>query len=584
MLARTPLLTTLNLHDRPTHSTVRLWPTRYGIPFPYATGSTPSIGRVPSRGLLYSALFHEVILFSLLFMQVYAGYFAEPAPPPELLLMMDIRHEAKLIYFPSVGGDDEGKAAAEESSKPKSDAAVARKKPAPGMSYPGPQAIVSDSPNPTNRFQTLLQPALENPVVIPPPIQLPNLIQMANAAPLPKMEAPKPPAIPDVRPKPEVKPEPKLAKADTKLLVAANNVPAPISAKQPRVTLPSAAADVMAPPPAPKPVEPPPAPEPLKVAKTAPVPVEGPDKENVLSITPLPSPPEPVVRVPNGEARGRVAISPEPNLTAAAIAPGTKAAAPPAAPPKETSPNNATKEPPKEPVKEPAASSTASTKEAVPESTAVKPKDAETSASPAPPRSPFGGMTITGGRLETGSPGNPASPRTGTITLGSSGSSNASAPTGSYGITIVSTGNSGGGLPDFGVFLHEKAYTVYLDMKSPNGAPRPSWTLQYAVMGASPSVPAGKSNEGIIPPFPATKVQPDFPPELGRKYDRRMIVVYAIMNTEGKLQDLSVKQSPDTQLNAAVLAALGKWIFRPAELGGEPVAVKVLLGIPVSLP
>ena len=33
-----------------------------------------------------------------------------------------------------------------------------------------------------------------------------------------------------------------------------------------------------------------------------------------------------------------------------------------------------------------------------------------------------------------------------------------------------------------------------------------------------------------------------------------------------------------------VLNALAKWIFRPGELNGERVAVKVLLGIPLSLP
>ena len=61
-------------------------------------------------------------------------------------------------------------------------------------------------------------------------------------------------------------------------------------------------------------------------------------------------------------------------------------------------------------------------------------------------------------------------------------------------------------------------------------------------------------------------------------------MVYAIINTDGKMEQVSVKESPDTQLNEPVLNALAKWIFRPGELNGERVAVKVLLGIPLSLP
>ena len=72
--------------------------------------------------------------------------------------------------------------------------------------------------------------------------------------------------------------------------------------------------------------------------------------------------------------------------------------------------------------------------------------------------------------------------------------------------------------------------------------------------------------------------------ELVRKYLRRLIVVYAVIDTGGKLQQMSVKQSPDPQLNQPALTALEKWVFRPAELNGEPVAVKALLGIPLSLP
>jgi TonB family protein len=69
--------------------------------------------------------------------------------------------------------------------------------------------------------------------------------------------------------------------------------------------------------------------------------------------------------------------------------------------------------------------------------------------------------------------------------------------------------------------------------------------------------------------------------ELIRTYLRNVIVVYAVMDTQGGLQRLSVRQSPNQRLNASILAALAHWKFQPAQLNGHPVPLKVLIGIPL---
>jgi hypothetical protein len=142
-------------------------------------------------------------------------------------------------------------------------------------------------------------------------------------------------------------------------------------------------------------------------------------------------------------------------------------------------------------------------------------------------------------------------------------------------MTVVANAGSGGGLPDLGVFAREQVYTVYIDMRTKSGVSLPSWTLQYALIPATPNP------TGVIPPFPITKEPPVFPVELVRKYPRSLVIVYAMIDAKGKLQELAVKESPDPQLNPLALAALSKWTFRAAELNGNPVSVKVLLGIPV---
>ena len=85
----------------------------------------------------------------------------------------------------------------------------------------------------------------------------------------------------------------------------------------------------------------------------------------------------------------------------------------------------------------------------------------------------------------------------------------------------------------------------------------------------------------ISPPFPIKKEVPPMNAELMRKYLDQVIAVYAVLNTEGRLERLAIKSSPDERFNPPILASLLKWTFRPAKVDGKPVAVKVLIGIPV---
>src|SRR5439155_13379462 len=107
--------------------------------------------------------------------------------------------------------------------------------------------------------------------------------------------------------------------------------PSQVVVPNPRIALTAPTAPSLPAPalPAPeRPPEPAPSKEPAAEAvppQIAPVPTQGQDRQNLLSVTPLPAPPQPSVRVPTAEARGRVAISPESNLNSSAAQPGVKA-------------------------------------------------------------------------------------------------------------------------------------------------------------------------------------------------------------------------------------------------------------------
>src|SRR5262249_6945517 len=143
----------------------------------------------------------------------------------------------------------------------------------------------------------------------------------------------------------------------------------------------------------------------------------------------------------------------------------------------------------------------------------------------------------------------------------------------SYGITILSSGAAGGGLPNLGVFSNEQVYTAFLDTRRKISDLSPSWTAEYALLQGTPGQASGEkkpagSQQGIVLPFPTIKEQPAMPEELVRKYSKRMVIVYAIINIEGKLEQMAVKDSPDAGLDEPVLNALSKWVFRPAQRDG----------------
>jgi hypothetical protein len=297
----------------------------------------------------------------------------------------------------------------------------------------------------------------------------------------------------------------------------------------------------------------------------------GSDRQNLLSISPLPAPPG--VAIPPAEARGRFAISPEPNL-AASGAPGVKTDELPKpavgvgkkADNTGTAPSGSGGGSLKGTADKGNGSGTAGTKAGTGSS-----KDGASANTPA--KNPFGGITVQGGRVEGTGMVSAVPPSKSTLTLGPSAPAAGST---AYGMTVVANAGTGGGLPDLGVFAHEQVYTVYLDMKTKAGTPAPSWTLQYAL------IPASSNEAGVLPPFPITKAPPAFPSEFVQKYVRRMVIVFAIIDAKGKLQQVVVKDTPNEDLNPFVLAALSKWTFRPAEANGKAAPVKVLLGIPLA--
>src|SRR6266498_1561206 len=302
---------------------------------------------------------------------------------------------------------------------------------------------------------------------------------------------------------------------------------------------------------------------PPSAAQIARMEMHGKDKEPLLSLSPMPMPAGPDTKLPNGEAQGKFALAPGGTLNPNSITPG-KANGEPSTTPgtglaNAKAPNAAGSE-----VASNAGSATGhGTAGAGGPGHATVATGSGTaglgSGSGNTGGAGTGGAGSGKGRGETGKGAGSAGSQhgAGSGTGAGSGSGTGSfpgitiqggeeaegkknnnppaftiAPQTAYGMTVVSTASSGGGLEDFGVFSNERIFTVYIPVKPTPEEADPTWTLQYAVI------------------------------------------------KDGSVSQVSVKRTPDLRVSDPIAAALKKWIFHPAQVNNQPVSVKVLLGIP----
>ncbi len=595
---------------------------------------------LPIRGLLYSFLAHEIAIIAILLLP-------QKFLPERHFHEVErwLPRDTKLTYnLPELGGGQKGGGRPGGKSgggSPKRGGASPA--PAPkggGLVYPAPQPVVSNPPNPTNRIQTILQPDLVNPPELKAPVPLPNIVKLARG---PKLPAP-PPLVPEVNMAalPPVRP-PEAPKLKAEIRPPQMPYALPIQTAPPPIETPK----LVLPPPTPEPpkevVYQPIVPkvelaqEPRVTAATAPslaLPSGsgGNDDRNLLVLSPMPGPPEAAANVPPGEARGQFAMGPEANLKGSSKPPpgssegveggtgtggagatgtgtggsgtGSGGSGPGSGEGgggggvgKGTGPGIGNGVGPGTGTGEGTGTGTGSgpglngtggggTGSGTGTGTGSGPGRGEgtgtgtgAGSGTGPGTNPFSGISIVGGTGTTGigaKPPQPAKPP---------------GPRSTYSMTIVATASSGGGLRDYGIFRNEATFTVYIAMTH-SPTPAPSWTLQYALLKRSNpgaiSISGGSGTmhmqDHVTAPFPIDKEEPQFPAEIVARNEGRMIVVYVEITGEGKTDHVRIIQSPNPLLNQPLIDALGKWTFRAAEMNGQPVAVKALVGVPLSLP
>ena len=287
-------LLALNIRRSYDHSGTRLPAAPLRLSFPRVNRAS-----FPAQALISSAIAHAVVIGWILFGPSLFGTSA----PSRTLVAQDLSSTDHVIYLPRLGGGSEGNGHAGGGSLVRrKGSAIAPAHGTPGMSYPGPQAILSNPPSPTNNLQTIMRPAIKKPSVLSAFIPAPNVVQTTNAGPLPTIDSQRPLIT---RPSPTQLIAPNALKKTAANAVAPNILSA--TNDQPKLALPTGA---------PQPPSPPAtnmkAPRAASSRSDAPLrpstrrfPPPGADSQNLVSLSPNPGPLLRRLRFPPGEARGR---------------------------------------------------------------------------------------------------------------------------------------------------------------------------------------------------------------------------------------------------------------------------------------
>ncbi len=126
------------------------------------------------------------------------------------------------------------------------------------------------------------------------------------------------------------------------------------------------------------------------------------------------------------------------------------------------------------------------------------------------------------------------------------------------------------------VFGSKRYYSLIMNMPNLTSASG-SWIIRFAELKQS-------DDKGLLTaPSATTKVDPAYPADVLRDHVEGTVTLYAVIRTDGSVDDIRVLDSLDDRLDQSAVKALSHWHFRPGVKNGEPVAVEAVVQIPFRM-
>lgn len=129
------------------------------------------------------------------------------------------------------------------------------------------------------------------------------------------------------------------------------------------------------------------------------------------------------------------------------------------------------------------------------------------------------------------------------------------------------------------VFGGRKYYTMALNLPNFTSSGG-SWIMRFAELDPPP----GTAGDGLSAPVAVNKVDPAYPATLIRERVEGMVVLRAVIHSDGSVGNVRILQSVNDSLDENAAMALQKWHFRPGTKNGAPVEIEAVIKIPFRAP
>jgi len=130
---------------------------------------------------------------------------------------------------------------------------------------------------------------------------------------------------------------------------------------------------------------------------------------------------------------------------------------------------------------------------------------------------------------------------------------------------------------DTQVFGTRKHYSMKLSMPNLSSAVG-SWTVRFAELN-----PTGQPGADVSAPEAITKVDPAYPQDLMQDHVEGVVVLRAIIRSDGRVDEVRVLEGVDERLNENARKALEQWRFRPGTRDGVPIDIEAVVRVPFKV-
>ena len=127
---------------------------------------------------------------------------------------------------------------------------------------------------------------------------------------------------------------------------------------------------------------------------------------------------------------------------------------------------------------------------------------------------------------------------------------------------------------DTQVFGSRRHYSMRLSMPNLSSSVG-SWTVRFAELNAS-----GPASENLSAPEAIIKVDPAYPQDLMHDRVEGVVVLYAIIRSDGSVDGVRILEGIDQRLDENARKALEQWRFRPGTKNGQPVDIEAVVRVP----